>query len=256
MRISHDTIQKVSIVFTLIISSYTVIIGSFYCLFVPQACPDKVFVTNTTNVSTHTCSLNENFTDLTTYNWVVLIFNAVTAFVLLVAFAYEYYREDWMVDQFDADETKPDNNLEKEIENYPEIKQKFIEISYRYYILFLLTAIFNIVNMVLSAILIFYYYYDGNQSITTFITNTIIIVTRLVKSIKMSQIQPNRIKAESVFLTEQVEFNIVGNIPTPVSSPASTKHTKEMTIEQATIQEVDLSVKEEKEEVKIEMAIV
>ena len=124
MRISHDTLQKVSIIFTLIISSYTVIIGSFYCLFVPQACPDKVFFSNSTVVPKHTCTLSENFTDLTTYNWVVLIFNAVTAAVLLVAFGYEYYREDWMVDQFDADESKPDNNLEKEIELYPEIKKK------------------------------------------------------------------------------------------------------------------------------------
>lgn len=244
MRISHDTLQKVSIIFTLIISSYTVIIGSFYCLFVPQACPDKVFFSNSTSVPKHTCSLSENFTDLTTYNWVVLIFNAVTAAVLLVAFGYEYYREDWMVDQFDADESKPDNNLEKEIELYPEIKQKFIEISYRYHVLFLLTAVFNIVNMVLSAILIFYYYYDGNQSITTFITNTIIIVTRLSKSIKMSQINKERIKAESVFLTEQVEFNIVGNIPTPVSSPASTKHSTELTVEDtdtAKEKEIELS---------------
>jgi hypothetical protein len=245
MRITHDTLQKVSIIFTLIISSYTVIIGSFYCLFVPQSCPDKIFISNSTAVSKHTCSLTENFTDLTTYNWVVLIFNAVTAAVLLVAFGYEYYRENWMVDQFDADESKPDNNLEKEIELYPEIKQKFIEISYRYYLLFLATAIFNVVNMILSAILIFYFYYDGNQSITTFITNTIIIVTRLSKSIKMSQINKDRIKAESVFLTEQVEFNIVGNIPTPVSSPASTTHSKEVTIENIVQEEkeIELEVK-------------
>ena len=241
MRISHDTLQKVSIIFTLIISSYTVIIGSFYCLFVPQACPDKVFITNTTTVSSHTCSLSENFTDLTTYNWVVLIFNAVTAAVLLVAFGYEYYREDWMVDQFDADESKPDNNLEKEIELYPEIKQKFIEISYRYYVLFLLTAIFNVVNMILSAILIFYYYYDGNQSITTFITNTIIILTRLLKSIKMSQLNKDRIKAESVFLTEQVEFNIVGNIITPVSSPAHSE-TKSVQSQKSEKKEIELTV--------------
>ena len=47
----------------------------------------------------------------------------------------------------------------------------------------------------------------------------------------MSQLNKERIKAESVFLTEQVEFNIVGNIPTPVSSPASTKHSTELTVE-------------------------
>jgi hypothetical protein len=58
----------------------------------------------------------------------------------------------------------------------------------------------------------------------------------------MSQINKDRIKAESVFLTEQVEFNIVGNIPTPVSSPASTNHTKEVTIEEKEKQ-IELAVK-------------
>ena len=195
-------------------------IGSFYSLFVPQSCPDKVFITNTTTISSHTCTLSENFTDLTNYNWAVLISNAVTAAVLLFAFAYEYYREDWMVDQFDYDPNKPDNNLEKEIEAYPDLKDKFITISYRYYVIFLVTAVCNLVNMILSAVLIFYYYYNGNQSITTFITNTIVILTRLIKSINMSQLNKDRIKAQSVFLTQQMEFNIVGNIPTPVSSPA------------------------------------
>lgn len=241
MKLSHDTLQKVSIIFTLIISSYTVIIGSFYCLFVPQACPDKVFITNTTSVSSHTCSLSENFTDLTTYNWVVLISNAITAVILLIAFAYEYYREDWMVDQFDYDPNKPDNNLEKEIEAYPELKEKFIYISYRYYLIFLITGVCNLVNMILSAILIFKYYYDGNQSITTFITNTIIILTRLLKSIKMSQINKNRIKAESVFLTQQMEFNIVGNIITPVSSPAHSE-TKSVQSQKSEKKEVELTV--------------
>ena len=224
MHISHDSYEKICILFTLILNSYSVFIGSFYSIFVPQLCPGTVTVGNSTFTSSHSCTLTENVTDLIPFNWGVLIFNAITAFVLLVAFGYELYRENWMVDNFDITPDKPENNLEKQIEEHVDIKQRFLEISYNYYILFLLTAAFNLVNMIISAILIFYYYYDSNQSVSTFITNTIIIVTRLVKSINISRINKNDIKAESVFLTQQIKFNIVGNIPTPISSPASTEH--------------------------------
>jgi hypothetical protein len=73
---------------------------------------------------------------------------------------------------------------------------------------FIVTGVVTIINIILSAILISQYY-SGFQSITTFLTSLIAIGQFLYKSMKISLVSKNDFKAQSVFLTKQIQFNIV-----------------------------------------------
>lgn len=71
---------------------YSVMMASMLCVFVPQKCPTG-----------KTCTFKENVTDLTTFNKIVLSFNAAAAFSLLLGQLLYVRRETWMIKHLDTD---------------------------------------------------------------------------------------------------------------------------------------------------------
>ena len=192
--------EKLLVLFYVLLDTYRVLIGSFFSIFVPQLCDS--------NINNYSCSITENFTNLSVYNKFVLAFNIITAFLLIVAFIFEFYREQWIRKHFDKDEAKPVDNLQTEIQAYKYIKNKLLQINYNYFLLFNMATICNIINIILSGVLIGQYY-ASLQTATTFITNTLIILFRVIKSLEISYIHRNNIIAQSVFLLVPTQFNII-----------------------------------------------
>jgi hypothetical protein len=180
----------------LTLDAYRILIGSFYSLFVPQLCGD------------HTCSFQENVTDLNPINEAALGLNAITCFLMVIGFIIEYRREVWIVKHLEVDPKKPDANLITEIEAYPKIKASLAQKNRDYRNIFLLIGIISLANTMLSGFLVFDYY-DGVKTATTFATNTLLIAQRVIKSIQISRTCQKETKAQSVYLLEPVTFNTI-----------------------------------------------
>jgi general stress protein CsbA len=196
--IPKQSTERVAISANLALNAYTVTVGSFFSVFVPRSY----------SAENATCMASVNVSNLTLYNQIVFACNSLTAFLLAISYLYEYYRENWMVTYFDIDDTLLETNIENDIKKYPKLEEDFLRITRRYYVLFIVTGVVTIINIVLSAILISQYY-SGFQSITTFLTSLIAIGQFLYKSMKISLVSKNDFKAQSVFLTKQIQFNIV-----------------------------------------------
>lgn len=198
--LSSSTIERISIVAYLLLDIYRVCIGSFYTLFIPQLCTDEK--------GSHICTMYENTSNLSPFDATALGMNACTAFLMMFAFAFEFYRENWMVTNLAMDDAKSDDNLSEEIERYAKLKEEFLRINRFYHQLFAFVILVNCTNIVLSGIRVSHFY-DGFQTLTNFGTNTLIVVLRIVKSYEISHIHRNHIKAQSVFLFESVTFNSI-----------------------------------------------
>jgi hypothetical protein len=196
MKINQDCQQKALITLFLFLDAYRILIGSFYSLFVPQLCGD------------HTCTFQENVTDLNLVNKAALGVNAITCLGMIVAFAIEYRREVWIVKHLEVDPKKPDSNLITEIESYPKIKASLQSKNFHYRNAFVAVAVLSVANTLLSGFLVFDYY-DGVKTATTYATNTLLILQRVIKSINISRTCQKETKAQSVYLLEPVTFNTI-----------------------------------------------
>ena len=192
----------------LTLDAYRIIIGTFYTLFVPQICPDTHLIPRPDPMTYHPCTLEDNVTDLTLLNKAALGLNAATCFFMVVGFVQEYRREQWMVKHLEVDPHKPDSNLKTEIESYDKLKHSLQQKNHRYKQLFALIGVMSAANIILSGFLV-YSYYDGMKTTTTFVTNTILILQRVIKSITTSRTCEKEMKAQSVYLLEPVTFNTI-----------------------------------------------
>jgi hypothetical protein len=208
IKITQDCTQRTMITLFLLLDAYRVIIGTFYTLFVPQLCEDTHLVPRPDPMTYHPCTLEDNVTDLTTLNKAALGLNAATCFFMVIGFIQEYRREQWMVKHLEVDPHKPDSNLKTEIESYDKLKHSLQHKNHRYKQLFALIGVLSAANIILSGFLV-YSYYDGMKTTTTFVTNTILILQRVIKSITTSRTCEKEMKAQSVYLVEQVTFNTI-----------------------------------------------
>lgn len=223
MKVSQNVYQKVMIFVLMGLDIYRILIGSFFSIFVPQRCDVKNNIANSNSTiveikSSHTCELKENVSDLTSYNWFTLGFNAFTALSIAIAFIWEFKRETWMVNHLDVNPEKPDNNLDDEfdmkneenklIEKYQSMKQSLLWKNKIYYYLFLSVGITVTLNFGFSLALMILYY-DGFKTMTTFFTNALLIFMRVQKSLSIAKTCEKELKAQSVFLSEPVAFNTI-----------------------------------------------
>jgi hypothetical protein len=196
----------------LALDTYRILIGSFYSIFVPQTCPDykEPLRLNGTEVAMtyHTCTLEDNVSDLTTYNKAVIGLNALTAACMAVAFIIEVRRENWMIKHLDVDAKKADDNLATEIVTYDRLKASLLRKNHQYKVAFYVVGATNVMNLITSAVLVADYF-DGLKTVTTFLTNALLIVLRITKSIQISRTCEKEMKAQSVFLSEQTTFNTI-----------------------------------------------
>jgi hypothetical protein len=205
---SQDCHQRTMITIFLTLDAYRILIGCFYTLFVPQLCPDTHIIPRPEPMTHHQCTLEDNVTDLTLLNSAALGINALTCFVMVVGFIQEYRREQWMIKKLHVDPKKPDSNLATEIQAYPDLAKSLHIRNRNYKFLFALIGLLSTVNIVVSGVLV-YEYYDGMKTTTTFVTNTLLILMRIMKSIQISRTCQLETKAQSVYLTEPVTFNTI-----------------------------------------------
>ena len=156
--------------FTSTLEFVKVSMATLLSIFVPQFCED----TGTT------CTLEQNFQNLSLFNEFVIAWN----FISLGLFLYLTYimnkREAYFISHLDEDLGKPYNSFEENLKSYPKIKRRVFEYNQRLSRWTTITLFFFTCNVLFSAILIYNFFYDGFRSITTLLANVLLVSSRLV----------------------------------------------------------------------------
>jgi gas vesicle protein len=172
MPISDDTKQRISIFTAGIQQAFKILMACLLAVFVPQSCRGV-------DGSVHLCSEQENFRDLTRFNVFVLIYNFITLGSFIYFFVIEFIREDRLVKYFDIDAHKGDYHIHTVIQGYPKIQHTLETYNRLYYKSTVALLFFLITNFVFSAILVLHFFYLDFRTITTLLTNTLLVVDKL-----------------------------------------------------------------------------
>jgi hypothetical protein len=216
-KIDSDTKQKIQSFVLLITHGYKVLMASLLTIFVPQKC-SVITNDNSSNISSNNssyyltnneCTLKDNFINLIPLNQGALAINFITLALFLGFYIFEYYREYWCIEYLDIDPNKSINNLKKEIENYPNYKNKLIKLNKQYYIYSFILVVSNIINFIISSVLIYYYYYLDYKSITVLITYFLLIADKLFSTLLSSRDSFINLLPKSAYMKDSIIFNTI-----------------------------------------------
>lgn len=194
----QDKSQKLRIVFRFLFEIYKILTSTLLIFFVPQKCDD----------GTRLCSFTENFHRIDPYNTFVLYFNITTSIFFFVYYLIEIYRERVYIRLLDIDYSKDEDYYYEEVKQYPKIKQKINDINYLFYNFNLLLICIFLINIIVSIVAISNNYLN-DLTIFIAITNTIIILDKLLRSYFISKKSYVEKKAYSMYTVKDVTFNTV-----------------------------------------------
>jgi hypothetical protein len=193
----QNFMQKVSVLPTFMLELYRVMISSFLILFVPQKCGD------------HVCSYSENMTGDSELYSAGLIFNFITMFSFLIMYIFEIKRENRLITYLEVNKSVASDNdsVQKLIEGLPEEKRNSIwTLDKCYQRAGYISIGCFVANSVLSGVVIYQYYLD-NQTTTTFVTNIIVMISKLGDVYTTVNTEKNIFY--SAYLKGKVQFNDV-----------------------------------------------
>jgi hypothetical protein len=195
----HDQnfMQKISVIPVFIVELYRVMISSFLILFVPQKCGD------------HICSYSENMSGGNELYSAGLIFNFITMMSFLIMYVFEIKRENRLITYLEVNKSVASDNdaVQKLLEKLPEKKRNSIwTLDKCYQRTGYISIGCFVANSALSGIVIYQYYLDS-QTTTTFITNIVVMMSKLGDVYTTVNTEKNIFY--SAYLKGKVQFNDV-----------------------------------------------
>lgn len=171
----HNATDLLYAWFDILLELSKIVVSSLLVVFVPQNCDGS------------TCSIVENFTDLTDINKGALGWNFITLGFMLFLYVVIYRRERFLIYRMDEDAKVPKTNSAKVFADHPEIAN-----GVRYHndllrTMALLSTVVYIVNIALSCIVIWGYYYENYQSVVQLLINAGLCVYVLWRSLVHSK---------------------------------------------------------------------
>ena len=198
--ISQDTKEYLTSWGISVIESYKVILACLLNIFVPQYCPE----TGTT------CSLKENFTNLTDFNIFVIVFNFFTLASFIWLYSVQNRREAYLIKKLDVDHNFAVNDFLKNCKQYSSVVRKVEVYNDKLKGITQLTSVIFICNSVLSAVLVCYFYYDGFRTATSLLANLLLITSKLATLLSiMSDCCQNPPLALSTYRQSPVGYNVM-----------------------------------------------
>jgi hypothetical protein len=196
MKLTIDTKQRIQSGCIFILEFYKVLMGSFITLFVPHQCDD------------HICSMNEIFDSSDDFRMFVLFVNFVSCIQLLILYALEIKRENWCITYLDIDPKKPNNNLDTEIEDYPEYKKQMTQINKNYKNFSLACVVSQVFNILVSVIDLGMHWV-GSVSLSPLIGYVILMLSKLYNTYFISNASLKKERAYSAYLTISKTYNTI-----------------------------------------------
>ncbi len=161
--------QLASSIVTSVIEGVKIMMASLLSIFVPQYCPE----TGTT------CTMSENFSNLSSFNEFVIFFNFLTLSFFIKLILVQNKREAYFISHLDEDKNISANSLENNIKSYPRILSRVKQHNKKLKKYTNIVIYLFILNVLFSSILIFYYFYDGFRSITTLLGHLLLVSSKL-----------------------------------------------------------------------------
>ncbi len=193
----QDFMQKVSAVATVGAEMYRVMVSSFLIIFVPQKCGD------------HVCTYKENLEVGNNLYISGIVLNFATMASLLWMYSIELKRENRLITYLEVNKNKPSDNesVGKTLKHLSEEHQQNIWSLDKWY---QRSAYWSMVmfsaNTILSGFVIYEYYLDG-QTTTTYVTNNLFMITKLLDV--YSTVNTDKNIFYSAYLKGKVQFNDV-----------------------------------------------
>jgi len=169
MKLTVDTKEKITSYASSVIESYKVLMACLLSVFVPQYCPE----------TKATCTISENFSDLSSYNTFVLVFNFLTLGSFLYLYICQNRRETYLINHLDSDKNEAITSLSKHCSNYPKILSRVVEHNNGVLKLTYATTLLFLMNTIFSSVLVVYYFYDGVRTATTLISSVLLVCSKL-----------------------------------------------------------------------------
>jgi len=193
----QDCKQKFSIIPVILFELYRVVVSSFLILFVPQKCDD------------HVCQLRENLVFENGKYFTGVVFNFITMGGFIALYFIEIKRENRLISYLEVNSKKPSDDLsvEKALELLPiEKKASILYLDKCYHNLGFCMLFMFLINAVMSGVVISDYYLD-NQTTSTFITNILFIITKLIDIYSIANTDKNVFY--SAYLKDRIQYNDV-----------------------------------------------
>lgn len=207
---------------------YAVSQACLLSIFVPQKCP-AVIGCNTDPENClqsqwfqypvdlpagHLCSLKENvdWWNLTQRNKNVFIINCVTLLLMLMAQAYFWKRETWMINNLEEDNSVPYDNLPSEIGDDEDMQGSVYGYNLGAYIMAGFVMMFVIINFGVSADFLIngdevYNYNLGTRTIVGMMTNTMLVSTKVIGYLSYARLSYSNAWAISMFTVVPLSYN-------------------------------------------------
>jgi hypothetical protein len=196
MKLDIDTSQRINITLNFLLEFYKISMGTLLIMFVPQMCYDKP------------CTIIDNITMSTPWEMVCVVFNFISWISVLGLYVVELKREHYAIEYLDVECDKPNNFLDKEIEDYPEIKAKITQINNKYNKVFNLSIALNIINLILSTIVI-YDNYLGISTITAYTSYLILLCSKYYNVYFVSSKSLKEERMYSGYMKTLVTYNTI-----------------------------------------------
>uniref|UniRef100_A0A6C0HGX7 Uncharacterized protein n=1 Tax=viral metagenome TaxID=1070528 RepID=A0A6C0HGX7_9ZZZZ len=192
----QDTRQKFTVLLTLCMEFYRIVIGSLLLSFVPQKCGD------------HVCGITENLYAEGAY-YIVYILNLMTLISFSLLYLVEVKRENRLITYLDVNTAKPTDAVSVAISlrALPEIKRENILFMDKIYQQIGCCAIsVYVFNTIISAIVIYGNYLD-NKTVTAFLTNVLFMGSKVSEVYSIANTENNIFF--SAYLKNKVQYNDV-----------------------------------------------
>ncbi len=177
-----------------------VAMATLLSIFVPQFCE----ATGTT------CTLQENFQDLSLFNEFVIVWNFISFGLFIATAIVQNKREAYFISHLDESLDEPYNALTKTCKGYPKILRRVKHYNNKLYFYSYLTMVAFLMNILFSSVLIFYFFYDGFRTVTTLVANVLLVSSRLYGIISTcKECRQPKMLALSTIHTKPVSYNVI-----------------------------------------------
>ncbi len=161
------------------------------------------------NTSTHTCTFDENFQDLTSFNKFVLAWNFITLGVMSFHYIITWRREKFLISKLEVSLTDSKIHLKEILHQYPHIHDRLNWYNRRVFEISMFGMICQIINVIVSGVLIFRDFNDGYKSYTSFFTSVLITATIMKNCAENTYMGLKHSLAYSCISYEPISYNAI-----------------------------------------------
>ena len=232
MRMDADNKQRINATMAFGLEFYKVLMGTFLTAFVPRVCDDSV------------CTVTENIYDDELFHRVAISFNAFSFLTFLAFYYSEISREEWCIKYLDIDPDKANENLDDEIEEYPEFKQQMARLNKNYATSTKVCGAVQLVNIGMSLADISSHW-AGAATLTPLLSYVLLIFMKLSQAYNVSSIAVKDERAFSAFLSGPKTYNTIDEDHTHENRVEELTEDSALNAEEAQtkVEDVDVEIK-------------